>query len=830
MEQQKAAAAALAKSLGQAAKLTEILDPDEVFCREIAKAEKKRKESLSTYLSASRAERDTIHRRCCEAEDAVEAIREDWERTGPQKKAQYSLLMEATHSVLMDHIAEVARLVPPLELNKRFGCQWTLDSSLPSPPDSSLPEATFGVADEPHQANGVIALNTPGGVAAASGTSVSTEQTPNPVLGDSGEGQTTTLLDPRVTEVGKRSAQKGKRHRDPSDETSAEKRARACFWQPRSVTPKYDGPRSTAVDEIDYSEVWADGNPTYPCMIYNCLDSKGEDIYYIFRCDEHGITFAESAGIGAAKHLRGREHKCPIGTVQSAYDRLSIRVLNCTRYGQLQNNDMFRKRIRGGFQPAKRTNRARELVELYGARRGITSSVVQSAPAAPEEDDFMTGMEEHSFLRPRLRHNRNHASEILPGEVYQGWETNTWRPVVALPVGSLESIGLEGTLDSTGLLEKLSEYAATYDQMAGEFHRDQSGPEGNIRTRLYPVMRFDGSPSFPEESTVSLLELENLQNFDITNSSLNKDYYAQQALKYLATRGKNTEDHIEASSVSDESSNESVRDDSVIGDPVSNDAATDGPGSEEVTMEEQTQANLVTETSVDPTTSLARATSSIQTIERPTPAEVRSIVTEQSISTPGTITTTSASHDVSTQIEQQAQGRVLVSPSESGGQKEARGKDFGLVSIQAQAFSRRLDSQLTPPALASPSLARRPEVSQEFDEDDGNSSSGSDKIIVQPLAASSTASASRRTMAFTSLGPQARKEAHSRPGPRSYRVRKSSEGEATVAPRRHTASHSVSPLSQPRRPSPTQAPFALYRSRLTSPQKNELRRAASQGT
>lgn len=180
MEYHNTAKAALAKALEHAIKLTEIPDPDQVFCREVAEAERKRKDIQASYPSATRAERDIIHRECDEAEDAEAALREDWAKTGPQKKAQYNAQMEATYYMLMDHIAKVAEHVPDAELQKRFGVQWTLHPSSLSPPGSCFDEeTTIGDAQQPPDNSAPDISNTEREVLPVPGASMSNSLTPD---------------------------------------------------------------------------------------------------------------------------------------------------------------------------------------------------------------------------------------------------------------------------------------------------------------------------------------------------------------------------------------------------------------------------------------------------------------------------------------------------------------------------------------------------------------------------------------------------------------------------------------------------------------------------
>lgn len=191
--------------------------------------------------------------------------------------------------------------------------------------------------------------------------------------------------------------------------------------------------------------------------------------------------------------------------------------------------------LQAGFVVHNTSSRpAHDLQKLYSSKRkgntvpldGIDAVEVPIVEDLGEE----TGEE---FInhgpRPRQRLNRNHADNIVVGQVYQGWHVHAWRPVLALPVGPLKEVGLTGHLEDTGLMGELPQ-GVEFDPMHGTFYKVDSG------TRLFPVMHFDGKPSFPIDSTVSLLQIEDLQPFDRHASDLNRDLFAQEALKYLEGR------------------------------------------------------------------------------------------------------------------------------------------------------------------------------------------------------------------------------------------------------------------------------------------------------
>lgn len=246
--------------------------------------------------------------------------------------------------------------------------------------------------------------------------------------------------------------------------------------------------------------------------------------------------FRENPIQGAAKHLRSKAHNVE-GNIQTAFDRLSIQVLNCWDELMEKHNAMVSKKLKDGSYVPPKGDRtaAKDMIELWNTNnpgRGETpppQSLVPAVAAGNEGDEGPSIQP----ATPRARINRNRAPVITPGEVYKGYCGSSWRLVVALPIGSLEQVGLGGSLEDTGLLDVLPE-GVTFDHMTGEFSRASSSAEDE-RVRLYPIMHFNGDP-FPEGSDVNVLEIEDLELFDRNASEVTQDFYLSTALQYIEHR------------------------------------------------------------------------------------------------------------------------------------------------------------------------------------------------------------------------------------------------------------------------------------------------------
>ena len=365
--------------------------------------------------------------------------------------------------------------------------------------------------------------------------------------------------------------------------------------------------------------------------------------------------------------------------------------------------------------------------------------------------------------------------------------------------------------------------------MAGEFYRNETDQEGTIRTRLYPVMRFDGNPSFPEESTVSLLELENLQNFDVTNSALNKDYYSQEALKYLAIKGKKVGTTVEASDSTDLENTKPASANSAVAEAAPIDASTDERDATEPETARAVNSQSTPDAPVTPSAPIENSRCPKAATVAPAPAS--ECKTTESRSSSETSASSSAQQIGTRASSQQTQESPPGPPGSPQVVKEARDLETGLASIQAQAFGKSHEtSPKSQNAIEPPQAHGQRQSRWDADADDGNSSSGSDKIIVQPLLLRSPRPTTHPTTQNIPQGPRGRNDAHRRPQNRPpYHLPRGSGQQAIVGPRKFKTFPSTSPLRPMKRdPPPSKyTPESPY-GKLRPQQKHELRLSVSE--
>ncbi|KAH7362202.1 hypothetical protein B0T11DRAFT_81845 [Plectosphaerella cucumerina] len=152
---------------------------------------------------------------------------------------------------------------------------------------------------------------------------------------------------------------------------------------------------------VDFDAVYADGQPTHFIVEHpKKTKTKQTRTWYIFECQKHSLLFNNL--IGAMQHARGKGHSAGMGA-ESAIKELGTRVLGCDAEMAKKNNAAFNPKTSRNARPC--------LSEVFH----------------PE-----------------------------PGKLYLGpWGTRgskTWYAVVVLPLDNLESIGMQGTLRDTGLL------------------------------------------------------------------------------------------------------------------------------------------------------------------------------------------------------------------------------------------------------------------------------------------------------------------------------------------------------------------------------------------
>ncbi|KAI8218444.1 hypothetical protein K4K55_012800 [Colletotrichum sp. SAR 10_96] len=120
--------------------------------------------------------------------------------------------------------------------------------------------------------------------------------------------------------------------------------------------PRTGTPQSMAPKTITFNEIYQDGKAEFKHTIV-----KFEDIFYILKCDEHGVHFKQNALAAAAKHLHGASHGHQKKEHRLAIRTIGFHVVDCTEELAKLNNDFVQKAFENGYKP---------LNQLHGPKSG----------------------------------------------------------------------------------------------------------------------------------------------------------------------------------------------------------------------------------------------------------------------------------------------------------------------------------------------------------------------------------------------------------------------------------------------------------------------------
>ncbi|KAK1977877.1 hypothetical protein LZ30DRAFT_240607 [Colletotrichum cereale] len=123
-----------------------------------------------------------------------------------------------------------------------------------------------------------------------------------------------------------------------------------------SKRARLDSPHSIAPRTITFKEVYQDGKAEYKHNIV-----KYDDVFYILRCDEHGVHFKQNALAAAAKHLHGASHGHQKKEHKLAVETIGFHVVDCTEELAALNNQCVRQAFESGYKP---------LNQLHGPKSG----------------------------------------------------------------------------------------------------------------------------------------------------------------------------------------------------------------------------------------------------------------------------------------------------------------------------------------------------------------------------------------------------------------------------------------------------------------------------
>ncbi|GKT50112.1 uncharacterized protein ColSpa_10293 [Colletotrichum spaethianum] len=147
-----------------------------------------------------------------------------------------------------------------------------------------------------------------------------------------------------------------------------------------SKRARIDSPHSIAPRTITFKEVYQEGKAEYKHNIV-----KYDDVFYILRCDEHGVHFKQNALAAAAKHLHGASHGHQKKEHRLAVETIGFHVVDCTEELAALNNECVRQAFENGYKP---------LNQLHGPKSGgkrhsggvpaVVDALAEQVPSVPQ--------------------------------------------------------------------------------------------------------------------------------------------------------------------------------------------------------------------------------------------------------------------------------------------------------------------------------------------------------------------------------------------------------------------------------------------------------------
>ncbi|TDZ14086.1 hypothetical protein Cob_v013000 [Colletotrichum orbiculare MAFF 240422] len=244
----------------------------------------------------------------------------------------------------------------------------------------------------------------------------------------------------------------------------------------RTETPQNQAPRT-----IKFQDVYQDGKAEFKHTIV-----KYEDVFYVLKCDEHGVHFKQNALAAAAKHLHGASHGHLKKEHRLAVQKLGFHVVDCTDELAKLNNDVVQKAFENGYKP---------LNQLHGPKSGGKRHSGGPLPPDPSELSFIGAQAQ---IAKQLDIQQELASIItnpVAGELYQARWLKSNKMYVVMILGWKD-------LSMCGWPEKFCDIALYKDKVRPAcFKFDDEGIAGwaegygdgepRVADREVPVMWFE---------------------------------------------------------------------------------------------------------------------------------------------------------------------------------------------------------------------------------------------------------------------------------------------------------------------------------------------------
>ncbi|KAJ0162318.1 hypothetical protein CTA2_4760 [Colletotrichum tanaceti] len=292
-----------------------------------------------------------------------------------------------------------------------------------------------------------------------------------------------------------------KRQSDASDVSARD----ADFKRTRLDTPQPIAPRT-----ITFQEVYQDGKAEFKHNIV-----KYDDVFYILRCDEHGVHFKQNALAAAAKHLHGASHGHQKKEHKLAVETIGFHVVDCTEELAALNNACVRQAFENGYKPLNQLHGPKSggkrhsisMPAVVDAAVDRVSSVSQSPFQAPVQAAALENVTEqdeteHGHQQDIKQDNKQEDSmptkDMLnpkAGELYHARWPRSSKVYIVMVLGwtDLRMCGWEAKLSETQLYDKKirpSCYTYNDDGIAG-WASGFGDDEPRVLERDVPVLWFE---------------------------------------------------------------------------------------------------------------------------------------------------------------------------------------------------------------------------------------------------------------------------------------------------------------------------------------------------
>ncbi|KAK1579921.1 uncharacterized protein LY79DRAFT_521798 [Colletotrichum navitas] len=319
---------------------------------------------------------------------------------------------------------------------------------------------------------------------------------------------------------------------------------------------RIDAPHSIAPRTITFKEVYQDGKAEYKHNIV-----KYDDVFYILRCDEHGVHFKQNALAAAAKHLHGASHGHQRKEHKLAVETLGFHVVDCTEELAALNNECVRRAFQNGYKPLNQLHGpksggkrlsvgasvgAAAEVDVAGERVvSASQSPIQTAAQVVELQDANGQDEKEEEARQQARQETKQQVSALTknilnpkaGELYHAkWpRSNNLYTVMVLGWTDLKMCGWEEKLSQTQLCDRKIRpacYVYNDDGIAGWAPGFEDG-EDRVLERDIPVLWFE-SKGKTRLGWLGIKWLLGPMVLDDPNRPADPDHPSNQARKWYA--------------------------------------------------------------------------------------------------------------------------------------------------------------------------------------------------------------------------------------------------------------------------------------------------------